>query len=189
MKINLTHLSAILVSLSLLSCKPKRSESQENIQPVSSEQTITTTESYSSEPETTDGYKDGDYCATIEYYNSSTGASSTYTLEVEVEGGELVRINWTNGGWLDSSHFSPPEVDADGSCSFSTYDGKDYEVQIDGAGGCDVSYSPPEDDEEEETETVESEENESETFEENSIDSKVYNLPLSTFIRKVLLKT
>jgi len=158
----------------LVCCKSKPKESQEKIQPVSSQQTITT-ESYAAEEETTKGYEDGGYCATIEYYNSSTGKSSTYTLEVEVENGELVKINWPNEGWLDSTHFSPPAVDSDGSCSFSTYDGKDYKVQIDGKEGCGVSYSSPEEDEEgEETESVESEENEEEEFEETSfnVDAK-----------------
>lgn len=151
-----------------LCCKSKPKETPESVQPVSSQQTIIT-EGYPVEHSTAEKYEDGDYCATVEYYNSSTGNSSTYTLEVEIESGELVRINWPNGGWLDSSHFSPPEIDTDGSCSFSTYDGKDYDVQIDGNGGCNISYSSPEDEsEEEETESIESEETEENELEETS---------------------
>ena len=43
---------------------------------------------------------DGDYCAEIDYYYSKTGTESTYTLKVEIEDNELVKIYWPNGdGW------------------------------------------------------------------------------------------
>ncbi|WP_443939461.1 hypothetical protein [Pedobacter sp. MW01-1-1] len=91
----------------------------------------------------------GTYCAEIEYYNPDTGTRNTYELDVEVEDGSLVQINWPNGGWLDDTHFSPPEVDEDGFCSFTTYDGKEYEIQIDGEGSCSYSSSSPEEDDDE----------------------------------------
>lgn len=144
----------ILVCALFFGCKSKLNETHEVTESVSDDQAITT-ESYGSVQETTQGYEDGEYCATIEYYNSSTGKSSSYTLEVEVENGELVQINWPNGGWLDSSHFSPPEVDTDGSCSFTTFDGKDYDIQIEGTGGCGYSNSSPSDEEDEEIENEE----------------------------------
>jgi ribosomal protein L37E len=83
--------------------------------------------------ETTDAYPDGTYCADIEYYNPDTGTRSTYTLNVEVESHEVKVIQWSNGGWLDSSHFNPEELDSSGSCSFSTFDGNQYDIQITGA--------------------------------------------------------
>ena len=49
-----------------------------------------------------DGYKDGKYCAEVEYYNPSTGTRNTYDLDVEVESGELTVIYWPNSGWLDN---------------------------------------------------------------------------------------
>ena len=52
---------------------------------------------------------------------------------MEVESNEVTVIQWTNGGWLDSSHFSSEELDSSGSCSFTTYDGKQYDVQITGS--------------------------------------------------------
>lgn len=82
--------------------------------------------------DTADEYPDGTYCADIDYYNPDTSKRSTYTLNVEVENNNVTVIQWTNGGWLDSSHFSPEELDSDGSCSFSTYDGKQYDIQITG---------------------------------------------------------
>lgn len=80
-----------------------------------------------------EAYPDGIYCADIDYYNSNTGTRSSYTLNVEVENNEVTVIQWSNGGWLDSTHFSPEELDSDGSCSFRTYDGKDYDIQITGS--------------------------------------------------------
>jgi hypothetical protein len=79
-----------------------------------------------------DNYPDGTYCANIDYYNPDTGTRNTYTLNVEVESHEVTVIQWSNGGWLDSSHFSPEELDSSGSCSFTTFDGKQYDVQITG---------------------------------------------------------
>lgn len=79
-----------------------------------------------------EAYPDGTYCADIDYYNSETGTRSSYTLNVEVENNEVTVIQWSNGGWLDSSHFSPEELDSDGNCSFTTYDGKQYDIQITG---------------------------------------------------------
>jgi hypothetical protein len=94
-----------------------------------------------------DGYEDGTYCAEIDYYYSETGTSSSYTLEVEIEDNELTVIHWPNGGWLDSSHFSPPDI-SDGEASFTSDVGVDYTVEIIGdSGGCVTdSYAQDEDD-------------------------------------------
>jgi ribosomal protein L37E len=78
-------------------------------------------------------YKDGTYCADVSYHNPNTGTSNTYTLNVEVENNELVKINWPNGGWLDDSHFSPQELDENGYCSFESDKGYEYTVQITGS--------------------------------------------------------
>lgn len=78
-------------------------------------------------------YPDGTYCADIDYYNPDTGTSSTYSLNVEVENNEVTVIKWPNDGWLDSSHFTPEELDSSGYCSFTTFDGKQYNIQITGS--------------------------------------------------------
>lgn len=72
---------------------------------------------------------DGTYDAEIDYYNPETGTRSTYTLEVEVENGELTVIHWPNGGWLDSSHFYPPDITS-GYASFESDEGYEYEVRL-----------------------------------------------------------
>lgn len=80
-------------------------------------------------------YPDGTYCAEVEYSNPNTGTNSSYTLTVEVEGNEITQINWPNGGMLDQDHFSGAELDEDGSTSFTSDMGYDYEVQITGSEG------------------------------------------------------
>ena len=80
-----------------------------------------------------EGFEDGTYCAEVDYYNPNTGTSSTYTLNVEVEGNELTTIYWANGGWLDDDHFYPEELDSDGYCSFESDNGYEYEVRITGS--------------------------------------------------------
>lgn len=80
-----------------------------------------------------DGYCDGTYCAEIDYYYYKTGTESTYTLKVEIEDNELVKIYWPNGGWLDSSHYNPPDI-SDGNASFESYEGIEYTVDIIGDG-------------------------------------------------------
>jgi hypothetical protein len=87
---------------------------------------------YSNNKSTTNdnSYHDGTYCADVTYYNSNTGTSRTYTLNVEVKDNQLILIHWPNGGWLDGSHFSPKELDSDGFCSFTSDRGYQYRVQI-----------------------------------------------------------
>jgi len=75
----------------------------------------------------------------VEYYNPHTGTHSSYELTVEVENDELVRINWPNGGWLDESHFSPEELEDDGSVTFTSDKGYEYTVNITSSTPC--SYS------------------------------------------------
>lgn len=81
-----------------------------------------------------DDYPDGTYCAEIDYYYSETGTSSTYILLVEIENNKLIEIYWPNGGWLDDSHFIPPDISS-GETSFTSDRGVDYTVKIIGNDG------------------------------------------------------
>jgi len=76
-------------------------------------------------------FEDGTYSATVDYYNPETGYSQTYTLDVEVEDCEVVQIDFPNGGWLDSDHITPAELNEDGNCTVDGEEGKTYEIQID----------------------------------------------------------
>ncbi len=79
-------------------------------------------------------YADGTYCAEVNYHKPRTGTRSTYTLEVDVASGELTQIHWPNSGWLDESHFSPPDISG-GEASFTSDEGVDYAVRIIGDQG------------------------------------------------------
>ncbi len=82
-----------------------------------------------SSAESDNGYADGKYCAQVEYYYSKTGTNSTYTLEVKIEDNKLTVIYWPSGGWLDDSHFTPPDI-SDGDAKFKSDKNVEYEVKI-----------------------------------------------------------
>lgn len=111
----------VLVVISFTACK-NQSDSSED-----SDTELTTIDEDGNEV-----YPDGTYCADIDYYNPDTGTRSTYSLNVEVESNEVTIIHWPNGGWLDDSHFSPEALDSNGSCSFTSDKGYEYDVQITG---------------------------------------------------------
>ncbi len=71
----------------------------------------------------------GQRCASIEYYNPQTGTSSTYTLFVEVESNRLVKVFFPDG-FMDTEHFTAPEIDDGGGCTFINDKGYHYKVQI-----------------------------------------------------------
>ena len=119
---NLKLLLLLVLIITFQSCK------KSNIDSESSGEVTTYKEEASEET-----YPDGTYCADIDYYNPDTGTRSTYTLNVEVKSNEVTVIQWSNGGWLDSSHFTPEELDSGGSCSFTTFDGNQYDIQITGS--------------------------------------------------------
>jgi hypothetical protein len=77
-------------------------------------------------------FEDGTYCADVEYYNPNTGTRSDYTLKVDVENNELVRIYFGNGGWLDSDHMTPQELDENGECTITSDRNYEYAVNIKG---------------------------------------------------------
>lgn len=74
-------------------------------------------------------YVDGDYYAGVKYYNPKTGTHSTYTLKVNIKEDKLVTLYFTNGGWLDDSHFTPPDISS-GTAKFKTDRNYRYEVTM-----------------------------------------------------------
>jgi hypothetical protein len=144
MKIKETHniLIFTMILFVLASCKNKSNDKSN-----SSTYESTSKSNQFEEKEEFDGYKNGDYCAEVNYYYSKTGTSSRYTLKVEIESNELVKIYWPNGGWLDHSHFNPPDI-SDGNARFESDKGVEYSVKIIGEDG-ECSYSSSAEDEEE----------------------------------------
>jgi hypothetical protein len=68
--------------------------------------------------------------ATVEYYNPQTGYSATYTLDVDVEDGQVTKIHFPNGGYLDEDHIAPADIE-DGKAHVEGEEGKTYDVEID----------------------------------------------------------
>jgi hypothetical protein len=79
------------------------------------------------EPE---GYPDGRYTATVDYYNPETEYYATYTLDVEVEDNYVTIIYFNNGGYLDYDHIDPSELNENGNALIEGEEGKTYNVQI-----------------------------------------------------------
>lgn len=79
-----------------------------------------------------ESYSDNTYCADVEYYNPDTGFRNNYTLNVDVENNEVVKIHFSSG-WLDSSEFSSEALDSNGFCSITCYDGRQFDIQITGS--------------------------------------------------------
>jgi hypothetical protein len=77
------------------------------------------------------GFEDGTYVATVDYYNPNTDYSATYTLDVEVQDNQVVTIYFPNDGYLDDDHIWPDELDENGFVSIEGDDGKTYDIQID----------------------------------------------------------
>ncbi|WP_163268652.1 hypothetical protein [Dysgonomonas sp. 216] len=50
-------------------------------------------------------------------------------MKVKIEDDKLVKIFWSNGGWLDDSHFTPPDISS-GKVSFVSDKGYRYRVKI-----------------------------------------------------------
>jgi hypothetical protein len=103
-------------------------------------------------------YEDGTYCAEVRYYYSKTGTNSKYILHVDIEDGILVKIHWPNGGWLDETHFTPPDISG-GIAHFTSDKDVDYTISIIGKeGDCYTSsFAKDEDDLEDEVEQREEE--------------------------------
>ncbi len=59
------------------------------------------------------GYADGRYCAEIDVHSFRTDKDSYYTLPIEVKDNKVVKIFWSNGGWLDETHFDTEEATLD----------------------------------------------------------------------------
>lgn len=76
-----------------------------------------------------DHLPDGRYCAEVEYYYPKTGTQNDYRLIVEVKGERIYRIEWPNGGWLDDSHHSRPDISS-GNARFESDRGVEYEVEL-----------------------------------------------------------
>lgn len=78
-------------------------------------------------------YNDGNYCANVEYETSQ--GFSDVNIPVTVENGEVVKLFWSNGGYMDQSHFSGAIVDGDGSTYFTDDRDRTFYIELISRGG------------------------------------------------------
>jgi hypothetical protein len=76
-------------------------------------------------------FDDGTYTASVDYYNSETGYSESYTLDIEVKECQVVLIYFPNGGYLDGDHITYADINEDGYAYVEGEGGKSYEIYID----------------------------------------------------------
>lgn len=112
----------LTIAFILTSCESSSNKSSRSLN--SDYYTDTDSEDY-------EGFEDGTYSASVDYYNPKTGYSSTYTLDVEVESNQVTIIYFPNDGYLDDDHIWPGDIDEDGSVSIEGEEGKTYDIQID----------------------------------------------------------
>lgn len=80
--------------------------------------------------EDSEDIEDGTHTATVDYFNPKTGYSKTYTLDVDVEDGQVSEIDFPNGGYLDDSRISSDNIE-DGNCTVEDDEGRTCDVQLD----------------------------------------------------------
>jgi len=142
-------LLVLLAASMFLSCSPRREEQkyQENERNKAEYSDDNDNADYSEESDETENLdenenseyseegdcnlEDGTYSATVDYNNSETGYSATYTVDVEVQDCQVIQIDFPNGGYIDSDHITPADIDEDGQASVEGESGRTYEVEID----------------------------------------------------------
>lgn len=124
----------IIVLFCVASCTSNAKSKKENDNPEHSYSSSKLSEDENTEESNQNSlnctFNDGTYSATVDYSNSETGYSSTYTLDVEVENCQVVQIDFPNGGYLDEDHIAAADLDEDGNATVEGEDEKTYQVKI-----------------------------------------------------------
>ena len=126
------QLFILFLFLTIASCNDRthNEDSEASYSPSSTESSYSSDNQDDEEQDENGKYPDDTYCAEVEYYNPNAGTHSSYALTVEVESNEITQINFPNGGWLDNDHFNNAELEKDGTASFTSGKGYDYEITI-----------------------------------------------------------
>lgn len=77
------------------------------------------------------GFDDGEYDATVKYYNPKTYHTAKYDLKVYVEDCQVTVIHFPKGGWLDKAHIEPADLDEDGDASATDDRDRKWDIHID----------------------------------------------------------
>lgn len=80
---------------------------------------------------------DGKKCAYVYIFNPKTGTESDLDLQVDIFEGEVVKIYFDNGGWLDESNFNGETLlDSDHYASFKDDKGREISVTLQDKNDC-----------------------------------------------------
>ena len=74
-------------------------------------------------------YSDGTYCGEVSRYNPRTYKESNYTLTIGIKNNKVVRIDWPNGGELDTDHFRAASIRSK-VATFKDDKGDNYKVTV-----------------------------------------------------------
>jgi hypothetical protein len=131
-------LISLFCALILLSCSNNSTKEAEKENPIRQYKSSSSNSSSDDNEENNDAssrnnncnFKNDTYSATVDYNNPETNFSNTYTLEVEVEDCQIIKIYFPKGGWLDEDHISAADIDDGGNATVEGEDGKTYEIHI-----------------------------------------------------------
>lgn len=80
---------------------------------------------------------DGKNCAYVHIYNPKTGTESDLDLQVDIYEGEVTKIYFKNGGWLDESNFKGQTLlDSDNTALFNDDRGRKISVTLQDKNDC-----------------------------------------------------
>ncbi len=81
----------------------------------------------------------GEKCAYVYIFNPKTGSESDLDLKVDVENGQLVKIYFNNGGYLDEEHFKGGStyISNDNPATFKDERGREFIVTLQDQENCD----------------------------------------------------
>lgn len=77
----------------------------------------------------------GIYCVEVDYYKPKKKNNRNYKLNLENRDKSLMKIYFSNGGWLDESHFTPPHL-SNGEAFFTDNKGRVFNIEILEKGKC-----------------------------------------------------
>ncbi|WP_338874358.1 hypothetical protein WBJ53_01940 [Spirosoma sp. SC4-14] len=74
--------------------------------------------------------KDGTHSAAVNYYNPETSYRATYKLKVEVKNGEVSKINFPRGSYLNEMHITPEQLDETGNATLYDDEQREFDIEI-----------------------------------------------------------
>jgi hypothetical protein len=73
---------------------------------------------------------DGTHSAAVNYYNPETSYRASYKLNIEVKNGEVSKINFPSGSYLNDMHINPEQLDEEGNATLYDDERREFDVEI-----------------------------------------------------------